>query len=79
INGAEISGMNYDTDYTLTATRNNCTKTVIINISDDSLDCNDDNNPCESKNTPQPIITKNAPSCDEKASAKIGLLIMIRQ
>ncbi len=86
INGAEISGMNYDTDYTLTATRNNCVKTAVINISDNSLGCNDDNDgdgiknkddaddndACNPKETPKPSITKNAPSCTEKASAKIA-------
>ncbi|PID93697.1 MAG: hypothetical protein CSA94_02430 [Bacteroidetes bacterium] len=75
--------MNYDIDYTLTATRNNCVKTVVINISDDSLGCNEDNdgdgvlkkndpddtNPCI-PGIPNPIV-EGINSCTEKASAVI--------
>ncbi len=76
--------MNYDTDYTLTATRNNCIKTAVINISDDSLNCNDDNDgdgiknkddtddndACNPNEIPNPIL-ESSKSCTEKASAVI--------
>ncbi len=80
MNGSSITGMKYNTTYTLTATRNGCTKETTINISNKDLDCDkdgvkkgqdtDDSDPCVPNST-SVKIRKNPASCDKKGSAKI--------
>ncbi len=71
MNGSNITGMKYNTNYTLTATKNGCTKQVTIYISDKDLDCDkEDEDPCEKENI-SVRVSENPASCNERASAKI--------